>query len=246
MPRTCWATSRGGCSRKISGEHVLTEGLFTDSMVWVKGISRPLPPRISRANLKAKVLCATHNNELGVLDDEAIKLFNSLREHVECLTPAQFQVRVDGWKIERWCMKTGHNLLASRWLGERPFTPDPTMVSIIFGEGRVPAYAVLYVVREPSIVLGGQTDRVGFIKISDSENEAVVRAFYFQLLALGLLVTALREDPTPAMRLVSHADTALDWSKTELTHRPNAMDVIVARNEWVEGETSRLTIEFEW
>jgi hypothetical protein len=80
-------------------------------------------------------------------------------------TPRESAVQVDGWKIERWCLKAGHNLLASRWMAARDFTPDPQMVQIIFGAGRLPDKAGLWVVKEPDVNLG-KSERLEMSNIS--------------------------------------------------------------------------------
>jgi hypothetical protein len=246
MPRTCWAASLGNCSKKISAEHVFSEALFSDSMLSVEGPALPFPPRVSRTNLKAKVLCTTHNGHLSDVDGEAKKLFDALRNHVRLPMPGATQVRVDGWKIERWCMKSGTNLLASRWLGTRPFLPDPAIVAIIFGDGRLPPDAGLYVVKKPVLTLKSDADRVSWNLFNGSGSETNIRAFYIQLFALGLIVTPHRGDLVPLVRSAARPDLEVDWSTAELTHRPNAMDVSFQRKQWQPNETARLTIEFAW
>jgi hypothetical protein len=221
-------------------------GVFLDKVLSVKGLARFTSPKISRQNLKAKVLCTNHNSELSDLDSEAKTLSDALRTHLQLTSPMQSRIRIDGWKIERWCMKCGHNLLSSRWLGDRPFLPDPAVVGIIFGSARLGLDAGLFVVKKPEVTLNAGTDQVGWSVINDSNNEADIHGFYFQLHGLGLFVTTRHGDPTPALRSANLSANALDWSQAELTHRPAAMDVSFRRNEWAVHESARLTIEFTW
>ena len=246
MPRACWAASRGNCSTKMSGEHVLTEGLFFDRMLSVQGFKRPLPPKVSRDSLKAKVLCKTHNSDLAPLDDEAIRLTNALREHIRATSPTQSQVSIDGWKMERWCTKTGIGLLASKWLGDRPFFPDAGMVNVAFGEHRLPDDCGLYVVKKPAITLHNDADQFRWIHLTDAENEVLTHGFIFQLFGFGLLIATTRGDPTAALRTMPDRKDGLDWTTAEVSHRPLSMDSVFSRTSWQADREARLTIKFVW
>src|SRR5450755_217655 len=158
--KTCWAQSRGGCVKKMTGEHVFSKTVFIDPILSVKGCARPLPPQVSRKNLQSKVLCKRHNEELSDLDDEAGKLGDALRNASRSTTPNAARARIDGSKLERWCLKTGYNMLASGWTEpygpNAVFHPDPAMVGLIFGGGRISGTGGLYGINEP-----GQRREVG-------------------------------------------------------------------------------------
>lgn len=74
----CYANTRGGCSKKISGEHYVSHGLiklyaFDDPGLKIKhdtgfGVRQYVSPKKFVAN----VLCETHNNNLHTADDAAL------------------------------------------------------------------------------------------------------------------------------------------------------------------------------
>ena len=77
--RACWAESLGGCSDKISGEHIITDGVFLTDTVSVRGL--PWCPdfkTIGLASLVKNVLCVRHNSELSTADQGAIQLRNAI------------------------------------------------------------------------------------------------------------------------------------------------------------------------
>lgn len=113
----CWAASLGGCSDKISGEHIVTRGTFTEDSVRVKGLSWCADEfkTIGLRSFVKKVLCRHHNSLLSQVDDAAIEFRKTLCSFVDISTerdklPAQpwplKSLPVDGSKLERWCLKT--------------------------------------------------------------------------------------------------------------------------------------------
>lgn len=113
----CWAADLGGCSDKMSGEHLITNGVFLADAVRVKGL--PWCPdfkTIGLASLVKKVLCVRHNSELSTADEGAIQLRNAildttaLSEGRKLMAAGQSwpieRFRVNGFAIERWCLKT--------------------------------------------------------------------------------------------------------------------------------------------
>src|SRR5580658_11065746 len=80
MMRTCWAACLGGCSDKISGEHIITEGVFDNDSITVKGLAwcRDEFKTIGIKNLVKKVLCTKHNSQLSEADNAAIRLRKAL------------------------------------------------------------------------------------------------------------------------------------------------------------------------
>lgn len=201
--------------------------------------------QVSRASLKAKVLCVAHNSLLSELDDETIVLYKALRTHALALSPGEARVQVNGPKIERWCMKCAYSLLAAGWHGRdrRGFLPDPAMVQMIFGQVRLPAPAGLYVVKKPEIKLRDAASTVGWNVISrDPPMQHQIVAHYIQLMALLLIVSG--GDITPLLRQVKDSD--LDWSTAELTYRPREIFIRMRHASWRPDEVNRLAIEFGW
>jgi hypothetical protein len=117
MNPNCWAAPLGGCEGKISGEHLFTEGLFTDTAVFVQGFEwcKDTPKPIGIANLTANILCETHNSLLSPMDEAAIQCKKAFEDAVALMN---FRMRykkqpwtlkrfpVNGALFEAWLVKT--------------------------------------------------------------------------------------------------------------------------------------------
>ena len=81
----CYANMRGGCSRKISHEHVISHSLiklygFDDPMLKLKHDTGYGVREFVRAKkFVANILCEKHNNDLHRADDAALALAKFLR-----------------------------------------------------------------------------------------------------------------------------------------------------------------------
>ena len=122
MTVTCWAESLGGCSSVQSREHYISKGLFEGDSIIQKGLPwcKFEEKEIGLASASAKILCKTHNERLSILDDEAIRAFDSLREILllqsrqKKLAPRIWKVRtwhLNGLLLDRWFLKTLVNLM---------------------------------------------------------------------------------------------------------------------------------------
>ena len=117
----CWAAPLGNCGGGTSREHLVSECVFPNQTIFVKGLdwclNEPKEVRIER--LTAKILCKDHNSALSELDSEAGRAFDTIREFSRTKierekTPyinwAIKQQTIDSIKLERWCLKTLLNL----------------------------------------------------------------------------------------------------------------------------------------
>jgi hypothetical protein len=231
----------------MSGEHVYSEGLFVGKYIVREGSPKfKSAPAIARGELKAKVLCTIHNGMLSELDSEAKKLSDALREHFQSPSPREAHAKVDGWKIELWCLKTLHNFIASKWQDDRPFSPDPSLVKIAFGEGRLRPNAGLFVVNKPAAFRPFQLDRHGCTVLHDPNNTGNLLGAYIQLQGLGFIIKPSPGDPTLSLRTSKGSIAGLDWSHAELVHRPPSIARAYLRKAWAAHERAQLTIEFAW
>jgi len=157
----CWASSLGDCSKRISGEHIFTAGLFEKDRLFVQGMNwcKTEVKRVGKKSLVKKVLCTTHNSRLSPLDNEAIRAFKIFQESMR-LQDARSKIKsrywnVQHWKIngpllERWFLKT---LITLACEGDQKIGPDseelgqpsPSLVRIAYGQERFPGSAGLYV-----------------------------------------------------------------------------------------------------
>ena len=160
----CWAACLGDCSDKISGEHIVTAGIFSSEKVHVQGFPwcMDAPEEIGLASAVKKVLCTEHNSRLSPVDEAVIRVFGALREAVRLSdmrskAPLRrwpnVKFDVDGINLERWCLKTLITLSigGSLPLGPHPKdaeTPDENFIRICFGMNRFQAPNGLYVASE--------------------------------------------------------------------------------------------------
>jgi hypothetical protein len=146
---TCWAACLGDCSDKISGEHIITDGVFLVDTVKVKGFSWCLDDfkTIGLASFVKNVLCTAHNSRLSEADVGAIQLRKalcdsaSLSEVRKKMQPHNWPVErfsVNGFALERWCLKT---LITIAFGGQAPIgngdslpgEPSRALVETAFG-----------------------------------------------------------------------------------------------------------------
>jgi hypothetical protein len=118
----CWALALGDCGGKLSREHTVSECLFRNGTVTVKGLEwcSDEPKTIGVDNLTRKILCQTHNSRLSELDSEALKCFEAIRESAR-LNEQRARVRRKSWTLkhfevdirllERWLLKITINLV---------------------------------------------------------------------------------------------------------------------------------------
>lgn len=117
MVGTCWAHSIGGCSSKMSREHVVSKALFVGGQVDVRGLPwcKNETKRIGLANLTTKVLCKSHNERLSDVDSAGAQAFDVFRRMTETsnarkkMKRGSWQVKryeVNGPLLERWFLKT--------------------------------------------------------------------------------------------------------------------------------------------
>jgi hypothetical protein len=193
--RKCWAASRGDCSPKISGEHIVSAGLFLSETVTAKGFDwcREEAKNIGLSRLTKKVLCNKHNNALARVDEAGVKAFDAFRQSTRlqnvrsAMKPKRWRVSriaIDGVQLERWFLKTLINVAAgsshhigseSRNAGE----PSPELVEIAFGEKQFQPNAGLYVVGDQGETIYSQ-DQITVIPFHADQNYLAGATFYFR------------------------------------------------------------------
>src|SRR5216684_5814407 len=78
---SCWAKPIGGCSAKMSREHLISASVFPGRTVMVQGFPwcKDTPAEIGLSGLTAKILCEKHNKDLSPLDEAADRAADTLR-----------------------------------------------------------------------------------------------------------------------------------------------------------------------
>lgn len=196
--RTCWAASLGSCSGKITGEHVISKGLFDGPTVqvtapWTAGQPRSIG---LKKGLRSNILCEHHNNTFSHhVDIEGINAFKAIRQIDRYLasTARQRHARtvhheIDSLLLERWFIKTAVNIFVSSTRGKRKwytgadaFDPPSEIVNAAFGHAALQHPKGLYNWAGFEI---GETlhvaDQVGFVPYYRDLDRFVGAHFTFQ------------------------------------------------------------------
>jgi hypothetical protein len=196
MNRKCWAESLGNCSESISGEHIVTAGLFATDMISVQGLSwcRDEPKNIGLPNLTRNILCTSHNSGLSPVDEAAIAAFDVFRECVRLTSVREVmkeriwnivRLKIDGAGLERWFLKTLINITAGgkERIGPKSLVtgePSADLVEIAYGLRNFVPNAGLHSSGEVGETITSE-DRVTIIPFFDAKNECILGGtFYFR------------------------------------------------------------------
>jgi hypothetical protein len=144
----------------MTREHLVSRSVIGDGVVAVKGL--PMAPSLvlplPASRLSRKILCRKHNNDLGPLDAEAGRAVAALSGAGEA--GGIDRKGIDGFKLERWCLKTCinawyHRVDRSPGL---PWRPPADWIEIAFGRRCFQGYGGLYLAPEtPTSPVPGHT-----------------------------------------------------------------------------------------
>lgn len=166
MRSGCWSKALGDSEGKLSGEHLVSAGIWTGPKILVSG--GPWGEEtleIGVANLTSKVLCRKHNSDLSVVDDAGIAAFKALTRSASLalgrmkLKPFGFPewmpcwFGIDGPLLERWFLKTAINMCCvlrapdeRQWeFGGSAGDPPLRLVRGAFGLDEIPKPLGLYI-----------------------------------------------------------------------------------------------------
>jgi hypothetical protein len=194
--RKCWARDLGGCSDAISGEHIVTAGLFETDVVAVQGFGwcRDEPKHVGLSSLTRNILCTKHNSTLSTVDSAAIAAFDVFRECVrltdvrQSMAPRRWNIshlKIDGLALERWFLKTLINVAIDGEqrigpLSTLPGEPSQDLVRIGYGLAAFTGKAGLYAAAQVGETVTNE-DRVNITSFLDASNERVLGGtFYFR------------------------------------------------------------------
>ena len=220
--KKCWAACLGDCSDKLSGEHIVTAGIFSSDKVNVQGFPwcMDVPKEIGLASAVKNILCTGHNSRLSPLDDAVIQVFGALRKavrlsHVRGKQPLKRWTKtyfdVDGAKLERWCLKSLITLSigGSAPLGPRSRdaeTPDENLIRICFGLAPFQAPNGLYVAWEVGDKMELQDEKVVISTFLDHNRLAGAR-FY---LGGFVFILYLNDELKPGPLLFKRKDGSVE------------------------------------
>ncbi|TKS60132.1 MAG: hypothetical protein EWM72_01597 [Nitrospira sp.] len=144
MRNRCWAASLGGCSEKLSREHIISAAFFEGNNIKAAGFdwTGDKVAEISLKNAVVKVLCKSHNSKLSELDTEIRKISECFSQFNQAVVGGadsskhsnQFVGQVNGVKFERWLLKTTLNVICASPKKYISFWPDEFLASLVFGK----------------------------------------------------------------------------------------------------------------
>ncbi len=227
----CWAHMLGGCSGRLSREHLISASLFPDStsinvtgFSWCGGGTKT----IGLSNLTSKILCTTHNSLLSPLDAAAGAAFRALSDSALLansrlsVKPSKFKIRhfhINGPLLERWLLKTLINLCYESGLligrdGRNAGVPAENLVRICFEKEPFPGKSGLYLAaRKGGHITSGP--EVRFAPLIYDETHVLGGFFHFRGF---LLFISLIEEPLPSnFDWVIGTDSNSQWAQTEPT-----------------------------
>jgi hypothetical protein len=198
----CWAESLGDCSDKLTREHLISEGMYPDQTLRVKGLSwcKDEFKEIPITNLVKKVLCRHHNGTISYVDQVGANTINAFREASRVreeraqMGPRRWRierVQIDGYGLERWCLKTLVNFAAegAHKIGRDSSSdgqPSPRISRIIFGHERFKPRAGLYGIASVGANWHTGVDGIRLVPYVDSDGVMVgglfgIHGFQFML-----------------------------------------------------------------
>jgi hypothetical protein len=247
MP-SCWAARLGGCSQKISREHLVSESLFSE-LVDVQGFPwcKDKPTRIGLSGLTAKILCVKHNNDLSPIDTIGGKAFETLQEvtRLSNVREKKKQVwtvkkyRIDGKGLECWFLKTLIDLCCDRShaigrdsveLGQA----SDRLVRMAYGLEPFTRKAGLYSVAHVGMNISS-SDVVQFAPIFKNNLNVEAGFFVFR----GWNFPLFLEDDGPTQLLSGVYINGINLGQVELSHHPGRFNFRL-------GHSLSHSVLFDW
>ncbi len=162
--QTCYASSLGDCSKKLSREHFVSESLLhhlnannslqVGGLSWLRDGEKKIPPRA----LASKILCQRHNSALAPLDDIAVSLFEAFDEGDVSGGEQKLLHLFSGHDLERWLLKVLCGTAFSGVLSldrKADLSLPREWLEILFGYKEFPNDQGLYVCNDKGHVFAG-------------------------------------------------------------------------------------------
>ena len=119
MHSGCYLRDTNACSSKISGEHLLSEGVLKvlaekqveiTGLPWLKGEKKIL----GFAALTSNILCRAHNSALSPIDAIGARFFSAIQSCGTTTEGLNLAFLFSGHDIERWLLRTVAALAVSK------------------------------------------------------------------------------------------------------------------------------------
>lgn len=249
--KLCWAACLGGCSGKISREHIVSRSLFEGESIMVSGFSwcKDEEKEIGLSSLTAKILCVKHNNDLSDVDIAGAHAFDVLREMTmlsnvrEKMKPRLWRVvnyTIDGSLLERWFLKTLINIsLNSEYpigkMAKIAGQPSESLVKIAFGHQAFTGKSGLYSAAHVGQKINS-SDRVIFAPLIKQEEYIIGGLFSFRG---SRFILFLDPEGPPTKRPLGIGFPGDDWSNSHLNYH-------IEKIRLIQGKYLSQVIEIKW
>jgi hypothetical protein len=245
MMRNCWAALAGGCSDKITKEHTVTAALFATDEVMVQGFDWCLnePKKVGLPNIAKRNLCSIHNSQLSDIDDAAINLARAFKQVSAPLSatnhddPTVPTASIDGRKLERWALKTLINIgtQSKHPIGRnanKPGTPSPLLVKIVFGARSFPPRTGIYSVGDPT----GRFEFSSRFQFTPFFTSKYILGTLFSFCGLGFCL--MLEDPQMTIKQLRVMQNNVLIQNPPVLYHPPAIEL--------EAAGRRANVKFNW
>lgn len=227
----------GGCSEKISREHLISRSLFPNPTVLVEGYDWCKESRsIGIDSLTRKILCARHNSALSIADETITKL-NAIANH------PRIGITISGRALECWFLKTLVNLsigtdthIGCGMAESLPGWPPPYLAAVAFSSLRLTHSMGLYILNceEPYKYKQGEIIFTPLVKDNSIGGAlfGIAGLYFFLSINPGATPTTIG-DMTPSLIFPPHVRAAT------MSHRPIWLDFADKQ-----GNVARMNIDW--
>lgn len=224
--RSCWASKYSSCKGKISGEHLVSKGVFEQKNIFVQGFSWCKEEKeVGINNITANILCEKHNNGFSQIDQagiNAIKTIESLLpSHIRSTDTSNAKKYIDGYNFERWLLKTAINLCVNQDLhigknmtDSQVGLPSAYLLAVLFGELDLTHKMGLYFLfpKEEYKFKAGSISMYPVIK------DKIIGAFVFHIRGLDFVLSLVPGHELPSLKSLGNQRPMEDYgSVTEVS-----------------------------
>lgn len=243
----CWAKCIGGCKGPITGEHIVTEGIWKGDEIGVFGLPwcRSRHEFIGVGNFTKNMLCKQHNSDFSPVDVGGIAAFDTFRQvakvhnqralNIESgFRTGRFDVctyEFNGPLLERWFLKTLINMemAGDQNLPIGPYLNEPgpacELVEAAYGRRTLEGNAGLYFLAGlgQTVKMEERINYMGLVSQSPHGEHVTGAGFVFYGFRFLLLL-----DPSSKPETLNEVSPSDGTSKhVPLIHRPLQLLVTV-------------------
>jgi hypothetical protein len=243
MRNRCWAAALGDCEGRITAEHPISQAIFESDMLTVRGPVWPEgDPELPLPTFAGQSLCKRHNGLLSA-DDSAIGQF--ARKLRQLNAPGvQGMIEVDGWALERWCVKALIGIVASGWHrsndGHRIIVDAAPidLAEAAFGRGTLSDGRGLNVVTYSARIAVGIEAISWKVLVANAEASEIV-GFLVALPPIALALQLLPGDIATLLRQITLPQID-DWTNVAAHYRPSRVEFRGRESD------SHIDLRFDW